>query len=129
MYTPTSRQDAIDHVTLFAAPDEFPVVVSALVGALVDQAARPDADGLTPDDEDWTQTYDLNAAVAAVYEVKAALVANKYDTNTDGQSLSRSQLLAHLTMMAKMYRQRTSSTLRKGAPKSGEERPSVEDFL
>ena len=130
MYTPTSRQSAIEQVTLLTQPTEFPVVHADVVGALVDQAARIDADGNLPSDDDWTPTYDLNSAAASVFEVKAALVVNKYDTNTDGQSLSRSQLLAHLMTMAKMYRnRRTSSRLRKDAPGSGEESPSVEEFL
>ena len=59
-----------------------------------------DADGYDPDDDDWTATYDLYRAAADIVEQRAAKVATKYDTNTDGASLSRSQLQAQLAALA-----------------------------
>jgi hypothetical protein len=116
MPTPISTTDAVDRVKLLTSFDAFPEVEGTVVEAFVVDAARPDADGLLPSDEDWTPTYDLNAACATVYELKAALVANRYDTSTDAQSLSRSQLIAQFRQMAKLYRDRIASTMRKAPP-------------
>lgn len=116
MPTPIDREAAIDRVKALSDWDGFPDVASAAVGAFVDESARPDAEGRMPSEEDWDATYDLNAATASVWEVKAALVANRYDTSTDAQALNRSQLMAHFRAMAKMYRNRIASTMRKQPP-------------
>ena len=129
MATPISRSDAIARVTLLSQPAEFPIVQPLVVEGLVDDARRPDSEGRLPDDDDYTPTYDLNAATASVFEVKAALVANRYDTNTDGQGLTRSQLVAQLQLMARMYRMRIAGVMRKDRPAPGAEQPAVEDFL
>lgn len=129
MYNPMSRTDAIERVTLLTQPGEFPVVAVPAVEALVDDSARPDAEGRLPDDGDWTPTYDLNNAAASVFEVKAALVTNRYDTNTDGQALSRSQLIAQFQSMARMYRMRIAAKHRKQPPAPGADPSIVEAFL
>jgi len=129
MASTISRTAAIEQVTLLTQPTEFPIVHAAVVESIVDNSARPDADGNLPDDEDWQPSYDLNAAAATVFEAKAALVANRYDTNTDGQGLSRSQLLAHFQSMARMYRHRIASVMRKQEPGPSSEEPGVEAFL
>jgi hypothetical protein len=116
MPTPISHLQAVERVKLLADYAAFPEVAGAVVDALVGEAARPDAEGRLPSDDGWLPTYDLNAATAAVWEVKAALVANRYDTTTDGQQLDRAQLLAHMRTMAAMYRQRIASTLRMQPP-------------
>lgn len=116
MPTPISRTDAVSRVALLSASGEFPDVATPVVEAFVDDAARPDVDGHLPDNAEWTPTYDLNAAVASVFETKAALVANRYDTSTDGQGLNRSQLIGHFRTMAAMYRNRIASTMRKARP-------------
>jgi hypothetical protein len=43
------------------------------------------------ENESWIETYDLAAAAADVWAEKAAVLAQDYDTNADGASLSRSQ--------------------------------------
>jgi hypothetical protein len=59
-----------------------------------------DADGLLPDDDDWTATYDLYRAAADIVEQRAAKVATRYDTSADGAGLSRSQMQAQLAGLA-----------------------------
>lgn len=116
MASEISKADAIDRVKLLADTGSFPEVADAVVTAMVEDAARPDAAGNATTSDDWTPTYDLNAATASVWEVKSATVANRYDINTDGQQLDRSQLLAHFQAMARMYRNRIASTLRRVPP-------------
>ncbi len=50
--------------------------------------------------------YDVAAAAADVWGKKAAYVSQKYDMNSDGQSLTRSQLKAQYTEMAETFTQR-----------------------
>jgi hypothetical protein len=64
----------------------------------------------------WTATYDVYAATATVFEVKAARVANRFDFSTDGQTLNRSQMVAQLQAQAKMWRARTAGVIPKQSP-------------
>lgn len=54
----------------------------------------------------WTPTYDLNAAAAAGWRIKAGRLAGRYDFQTDGQTFRRAQLLAHCRLMERMFRRR-----------------------
>lgn len=49
------------------------------------------------------RSYDLNAAAADVWRIKAANAAKLYDMSTDNHSLSRSQIKAHCLEMAEYY--------------------------
>jgi hypothetical protein len=108
--------DAVQQVTLLTSAAEFPAVSQAAVEQIVHRSARRDRHGLLPDDDEWTPTYDLNAACATVFEVKAANIANRFDMSVDGQSLSRSQMVDHFAGMARMYRNRTAGVLAKEPP-------------
>jgi hypothetical protein len=44
---------------------------------------------------DWTETYDLHMAAAALWEEKAAAHAAKFDFNADGGNYSKSQQHEH----------------------------------
>ena len=58
------------------------------------------------DNDDWVATYDLNAAAADVWDQKAAQAAADYDYSADGASLKRSQVYAHCSRQAAIYRSR-----------------------
>lgn len=55
----------------------------------------------------WTDTYDLNAAAADVWDEKASALTEETDTSVDGASISRSQAYAHAKAEARRYRSRT----------------------
>lgn len=73
--------------------------------------ARPlvDSLGRTPDHDDWDGTYDLNGAASAIWEEKAAALADKYDVNADGADLARSQRFEHACKMARRYSARRAT--------------------
>ena len=108
--------DAVTIVAEYAAADEFPEITDAAVEQIVHRCARMDSHGRLPTDPDWDETYDVYAATATVFEVKAAKVANRFDFATDGQQLNRSQMVAHFTAMAKMWRARTAGVISKQPP-------------
>lgn len=62
-----------------------------------------DSDGNEPDDDDWTATYDLNAAASELWAEKAATVAMDYDFAADGGNYSRSQVHAQYTKQSRYY--------------------------
>jgi len=105
--------DAVTIVAEYSAADEFPDVSQAAVEQIVHRCARMDHEGRLPTDPSWDETYDVYAATATVFEVKAARVANRFDFSTDGQQLNRSQMAAHFMAMAKMWRARTAGTVPK----------------
>jgi hypothetical protein len=105
--------DAVTMVTEYSAASEFPEVSQAAVEQIVHRCARMDAAGYLPSEPEWTETFDVYAATATVFEVKAARVANRFDFSTDGQALSRSQMVAQLQAQARMWRARTAGTVPK----------------
>jgi hypothetical protein len=118
--------DAVTIVSEYSSSGEFPDVSQAAVEQIVHRCARVDGEGRLPTDPSWDDTYDVYAATATVFEVKAARVANRFDFSTDGQQLNRSQMAAHFMAMAKMWRARTAGTIPK-APL--DERGMFEDWL
>lgn len=63
-----------------------------LLAEFIERYPVTDPDGNTPDESDWTATYDLHAAAADVWQEKAAKVAADYSFSADGNSLQRSQV-------------------------------------
>lgn len=53
--------------------------------------------------EEWNPTYDLAAAAAEVWEEKAAVLAEDFDTNADGANLSRSQAYEQAMKQARWW--------------------------
>jgi hypothetical protein len=110
--------DAVTLVTEYSSAGEFPEVGQAAVEQIVHRCARMDSEGFVPGETGWHATYDVYAATATVFEVKAAKVANRFDFSTDGQQLNRSQMAAHFMVMGKMWRARTAGTIGKDRPDS-----------
>ena len=64
-------------------------------------AAMEDANGLEPLNEEWTPTYDLNAAASAAWLVKAARAAATVDEPTAGVLTAR--IFENCRAMARIY--------------------------
>lgn len=81
-----------------------------------------DTFGYFTDDDDWTATYDLNAAAAQIWAEKAAGLADRFDFSADGGNFSRSQEFEQATRMAAFFKARRSlrSTRLILSPKEGE---------
>lgn len=67
----------------------------------------PDSSGRESNHIDWVESYDLNAVAAELWLEKAAAVAGRFDSSTDGASLSRSQLQAHANKMSRRFAARS----------------------
>lgn len=108
--------DAVTLVTEYSSAAEFPEVPQSAVEQIVHRCARADSTGLLPDADLWEPTFDVYAATATVFEVKAAKVANRFDFSTDGQQLNRSQMAAHFMAMGRMWRNRTAGVVSRQQP-------------
>lgn len=61
----------------------------------------------------WTETYDLNAAAADVWDEKASALTEETDTSVEGASITRSQAYEHARNEARKYRgKQRPSTIR-----------------
>ena len=83
----------------------------AAISAIIALYPKYDSTGLAPDDEDWTETYDLYRAAADIADQRAAAVATLYDVSADGAGLSRSQVQAQLYALGTRLRSRASAVL------------------
>lgn len=56
----------------------------------------------------WIPTYDLHAAAADLWEMKAARFASDFDFSADGGTYRRSQVVDHAMRMARFHASRRS---------------------
>jgi hypothetical protein len=54
----------------------------------------------------WSPTWDLHAAAAEGWELKASKAAGRFDFTTDGQTFRRGQIISHCQQMARTHRRR-----------------------
>lgn len=102
--------DAIARVGLKSDASSEPEVSQSELSELVLSSRVPDREGRLPDDDDYDETFDINRAVASVFDLKASRVAAKFDLNVDGQALSRSQQYQHFTAQAALFRAKQAFT-------------------
>lgn len=63
----------------------------------------PDANGVAPNEQDWIETYDYNAAASEIWFMIAASLQDEFDFDADGGSYKRSQKFENAMKMAKFY--------------------------
>lgn len=80
-----------------------PVLSPEAVGALLDSYASQDNDGRAPSDTGWVGTWDLNAAAAEGWRMKAGKVAGDFNFSADNASYSKADVLAHCLEMETKY--------------------------
>lgn len=98
-----SAADAKAQVELFTSASEDPVLSSGDLDTLVANAKTIDAEGRAPTDADWVETYDVYAAVAAGWRVKAGKAAGRYTFQTGQMRENESDLHKHCLAMAEYY--------------------------
>lgn len=112
----TARDDALAELRLNVAPEARPVLSNEDLGILLDRCAIIDADGLPPSDTDWSPTYDVNAASARAWRVKAGRVAGDFNFSADGASYSKADVLANCLEMEGRYAAMSNGILRTVGP-------------
>ncbi len=95
--------DAIDKLKQMTAWDAEPTLSEDDLSGLLAGAAMQDAAGLAPDDEGWTPTYDLNAAAAEAWLVKAGAASMLTEVDPPGSGIVTSKVFENCCTMARMY--------------------------
>jgi len=78
----------------------------AVLSSAIERYPVMDEDGYEPDEDDWTATYDLNAAAAEIWTEKAATLVAGYDFQAGGATYNRSQAYQQAMAQARHYMSR-----------------------
>ena len=79
------------------------------IDELLLQSETVDAEGNAPTSEDWSPTYDLNAAAAAGWMIKAGRAANTTETEPDSLQVT-SRIFENCLRMARLYGGKRAAT-------------------
>ena len=92
--------------------DTEPVLAEAELDELLVQSSAADPDGLAPGDEGWVPTYDLNAAAAAGWLIKAGRASAL--TEADSTGVVTSKVFDNCRAMARAYGAKCVGSVRLG---------------
>lgn len=93
----------LGRVKLLAAWDQRPALTEADVVSILQQFPREDAEGRSPEDPDWVQTWDIYAAVAEAWRVKGGRVAGDFNFSADNGRYDKGEVLANCLEMEAKY--------------------------
>lgn len=112
-----TEADAVTRLHQMVQGNEEPALTAEELADILELARRADGEGRAPSHADWDPTWDLNAAAAEGWRRKAGKVAGLFNAQADGASLSRSDLFAHCTAMAKQYGRRVAMSVVASSPR------------
>lgn len=92
-----------------------PALTEAEVVEAIQNHPRLDADGLPADAEDWTQTWDINAAVAELWGIKAGKVAGDFNFSADAARYDKGDVMAKCLEMEAHYASKSAGSIPIGA--------------
>ncbi len=93
----------IDKLKQITAWDIEPSLTESELEELLAAAALVDASGFDPAHEEWTPTYDLNAAASAAWLIKAARAAATVEVDPPESGLFTSKVFENCRAMARIY--------------------------
>lgn len=107
---------ALDKLKMMTDWSTVPALTEDELEDALAAAALEDANGLAPLHEEWTPTYDINAAAAAAWLIKAARAAATVDEPTAG--VVTSKVFDNCRAMARIYAAKRKAAVRMAASKS-----------
>ncbi|MGD9590576.1 MAG: hypothetical protein AB7Q37_11290 [Pyrinomonadaceae bacterium] len=96
-------ETSLEKLKKLTAWDTEPALTEDELDELLLAAALEDKAGLHPQHEEWTPTYDLNAAAAAGWLIKAGRASSTTETEPDSFYVT-SKVFDNCCRMAKIYR-------------------------
>lgn len=105
---PETPKDRLKKLTAWTTE---PQLTDGEIDELLEQNSIADGEGLSPENESWEPTYDLNAAAAAGWLIKAGRAANT--TETDPASLyTTSKVFENCMRLARAFSQNRAASAR-----------------
>jgi len=101
--------NSLDKLKQLTAWDAEPVLSEDDLSELLTAASLEDANGLAPINEEWTPTYDLNAAAVAGWLIKAGRAAGTVDSPASGPVTSK--IFDNCRTMARVYAARRKGSV------------------
>lgn len=101
---------ALEELKLMTAWDSEPALTEAELNATLAKAALPDAAGILPLATGWTATYDLNAAAAGAWLIKAGRAAATVEVDPPGSGIVTSKVFDNCRKMARIYAGKRNSS-------------------
>ena len=100
----------LDRLKKLTAWTTEPTLTEPELEAVLATASLADPDGLAPLHEEWTPTYDLNAAAASAWLIKAGRASATTETEPDSFYVT-SKIFDNCCRMARLYRTRLSTSV------------------
>lgn len=104
---PDTPQQKLKKLTAW---DIEPALTEDEIDELLASSSLEDRSGRAPGDEDWTPTYDLNAAAAEAWLIKAGRASSTTETEPDSFYVT-SKVFDNCCRMAQFYRAKGTMTL------------------
>jgi hypothetical protein len=92
-----------DKLKKMTAWDTTPALTETELDDLLSNSSMTDKDGFAPLDEEWTPTYDLNAAASAGWLIKAGRTTSTTETEPDSINVT-SKIFDNCRTMARIYK-------------------------
>jgi hypothetical protein len=109
-------ETAAEKLKRMTAWDTTPALTKSEVDALLDQSGVVDTNGIPPGGTDWVATYDLNAAAAAGWLIKAGRAAQLTEVDPPGSGIVTSKVFDNCRAMARMYSAKRAVTIQTNPP-------------
>jgi hypothetical protein len=97
-------------IVRFTQADRQPILTDTEIDNLVARSKRQDSSRRPPTDAAWEPTWNINAAVAVGWELKAALVVTDFDVRSADQDLKRSQMHEMCLRQADRWKRRVTDS-------------------
>ena len=105
----------LEKLKKLTACETDPALTEDEVEELLDAAALEDEAGLAPLHEEWTPTYDLNAAAAACWLLKAGRASSTTETEPESFYVT-SKVFDNCCRMAHIYRSKGRTSVSVASP-------------
>lgn len=105
------EDDVAAEVALLTDAAADPALSEDDLELLVRKARRADGAGRAPSDSAWEGAWDVAAAVALGWELKAGRAAGRFEFASGEQRFLRQQVRAHCLEQARQWRRRVQATV------------------
>jgi hypothetical protein len=103
-------ETAKDKLKKMTAWDTSPALTDGELDKLLEQSSLADVNGVAPGETGWIETYDMNAAAAAGWLIKAGRASELVEVDPPGSGVVTSKIFDNCRTMARIYSTRCRMT-------------------